>query len=112
MDLAVLSATGLLAEIIPDRLYWASRSSTPPESDTIHFFNTDQTLRYEAFYSDFGPLNLAQLYRYCKLLEARLSSPSLAYKKIVHVTGEDGRKRSNSAFLIASFLVVCRGIAP
>ena len=91
MDLTILSETGVVVEIIPERLYWTSRSSTPINVDSIHYFSTvsyfndlrecwlksgkfhfvqDQTIKYEAFYSDFGPLNLAQLYRYCKLLEA------------------------------------------
>ena len=39
MDLSILSASGLLAEIIPGRLFWASRPNNPADTDSMHFFN-------------------------------------------------------------------------
>lgn len=58
-----------------------------------------------SFYADFGPLNLAMLYRYCCKLNKKLKSVSLSRKKIVHYTSFDQRKRANAAFLIGSYAV-------
>jgi cell division cycle 14 len=66
----------------------------------------DDELVYENFYADFGPLNLAMLYRYCQKLNKKLKSFSLAKKKIVHYTTMDAQKRVNAAFLIASYVII------
>lgn len=73
----------------------------------IHFFSTDEEFVYENFYADFGPLNLAMLFRYCVKVNKKLKSSTLAKKRIFHVTGNDAKKRANAAFLVAAFSVVC-----
>ncbi|XP_065832048.1 uncharacterized protein [Oscarella lobularis] len=82
-------------EVIKDRLYFATlRTCTP----SVHYFNIDDEFRYENFYADFGPLNLAMLYRYCWKLNKKLKSSALTKKKIVHYTSYDNnRKRANAA---------------
>uniref|UniRef100_A0A8B9RZ95 Dual specificity/tyrosine protein phosphatase N-terminal domain-containing protein n=1 Tax=Accipiter nisus TaxID=211598 RepID=A0A8B9RZ95_9AVES len=58
------------------------------------------------FYGDFGPLNLAMLYRYCCKLNKKLKYFSLSRKKIVYYTSFDQRKRANAAFLIGAYAVI------
>ncbi|MEQ2177302.1 Dual specificity protein phosphatase cdc14ab, partial [Goodea atripinnis] len=58
------------------------------------------------FYADFGPLNLAMLYRYCCKLNKKLKSFTLTRKRIVHYTSFDQRKRSNAAVLIGGYAVI------
>uniref|UniRef100_A0A8V0ZU24 protein-tyrosine-phosphatase n=1 Tax=Gallus gallus TaxID=9031 RepID=A0A8V0ZU24_CHICK len=58
------------------------------------------------FYADFGPLNLAMLYRYCCKLNKKLKYFSLSRKKIVYYTSFDQRKRANAAFLIGAYAVI------
>ncbi|XP_069481782.1 dual specificity protein phosphatase CDC14B isoform X3 [Ambystoma mexicanum] len=95
------------APIIPDRLYFAIFSHKPKTTTNTHYFCTDEELVYENFYADFGPLNLAMLYRYCRKLNKKLkSSFPLAKKKIVHYTGADPKKQANAAFLIGSFAII------
>ncbi|OXB66164.1 hypothetical protein ASZ78_012963 [Callipepla squamata] len=55
---------------------------------------------------DFGPLNLAMLYRYCCKLNKKLKYFSLSRKKIVYYTSFDQRKRANAAFLIGAYAVI------
>lgn len=93
-------------EVIPKRLYWAALHSVPANTVKSHFFSIDSTLVYEPFFADFGPLNLAMVYRYCKMLEAKLNEPSLADKKIVHYCSHDPKKRANAAFLIGCYQVI------
>ncbi|POI34987.1 hypothetical protein CIB84_001262 [Bambusicola thoracicus] len=59
-----------------------------------------------SFYADFGPLNLAMLYRYCCKLNKKLKYFSLSRKKIVYYTSFDQRKRANAAFLIGAYAVI------
>ncbi|NWU91617.1 CC14A phosphatase, partial [Upupa epops] len=89
-----------------DRLYFATLRNKPKSTVNTHYFCTDEELVYENFYGDFGPLNLAMLYRYCCKLNKKLKYFSLSRKKIVYYTSFDQRKRANAAFLIASYAVI------
>lgn len=96
------------SEYIPDRLYFVTLRShlrLEPTSRT-YFFSVDDTLKYVNFHLDFGPLNLAMLYRYCILLNDILKVPANASKKIVHYTVMESSKRANAAFLISSYAVM------
>ncbi|XP_068727350.1 dual specificity protein phosphatase CDC14A-like [Montipora capricornis] len=93
-------------KFIEDRLYFATLRSKPRSTISVHYFCVDDELVYENFYADFGPLNLAMLYRYCCKLNKKLKSFSLAKKKIVHYTSFDSRKRANAAYLIAAYSVI------
>ncbi|KXJ12597.1 Dual specificity protein phosphatase CDC14A [Exaiptasia diaphana] len=94
------------SEIIKDRLYFATLRHKPRSSTNFHYFSIDDELIYENFYSDFGPLNLAMLYRYCCKLNKKLKSFSLAKKKIVHYTTNDSRKRVNAACLMGCYSII------
>ncbi|XP_020335844.1 dual specificity protein phosphatase CDC14AB isoform X3 [Oncorhynchus kisutch] len=108
-------------ELIKDRLYFATLRSKPKSTANTHYFCTDDEFIYENFYADFGPLNLAMLYRYsCKLNKklkticrsvicrcwSVLKSFTLTRKRIVHYTSFDQRKRANAAVLIAAYAVI------
>ncbi|CAD5112214.1 DgyrCDS1447 [Dimorphilus gyrociliatus] len=97
---------GSASEFITDRLYFATLRTRPRSTAHTHYFSVDDELLYENFYADFGPLNLAMLYRYCCKLNKKLKSFSLAKKKIVHYTSFDARKRANAAFLIGSYAII------
>ncbi|XP_069126071.1 dual specificity protein phosphatase CDC14AB-like isoform X5 [Argopecten irradians] len=124
---------GSASEFIKDRLYFATLRSKPRSTAHTHYFCIDDELVYENFYADFGPLNLALLYRYCCKLNKKLKahcgisltnsdidtdsngndfdnfvtdSFSLAKKRIIHYTSFDARKRANAAFLISSYAII------
>ncbi|XP_024114346.1 dual specificity protein phosphatase CDC14AB isoform X2 [Oryzias melastigma] len=94
------------SEFIKDRLYFATLRSKPKSTANTHYFCTDDEFLYENFYADFGPLNLAMLYRYCCKLNKKLKSFTLTRKRIVHYTSFDQRKRSNAAVLIGGYAVI------
>merc|ERR1740123_416740 len=96
-------------KIIPDRLYWVVLHSPPKSTLQSHYFSIDQQLVYEPFFADFGPLNLSMVYRYCKLLEAKLTDPSLQDKRIIHYCSHDPKKRANAACLICAYQVIVLG---
>uniref|UniRef100_A0A8C6RU91 CDC14 cell division cycle 14A n=1 Tax=Nannospalax galili TaxID=1026970 RepID=A0A8C6RU91_NANGA len=90
-------------EFMKDRLYFATLRNRPKSTVNTHYFSIDEELVYENFYADFGPLNLAMVYRYCCKVNKKLKSYSLSRKKIVHYTCFDQRKRANAAFLIGAY---------
>uniref|UniRef100_A0A8C3ACS3 Dual specificity/tyrosine protein phosphatase N-terminal domain-containing protein n=1 Tax=Cyclopterus lumpus TaxID=8103 RepID=A0A8C3ACS3_CYCLU len=59
-----------------------------------------------SFYADFGPLNLAMLYRYCCRVNMKLKSFTMSRKKLVHHTSYDQKKRANAALLISAYAVI------
>ncbi|XP_035276319.1 dual specificity protein phosphatase CDC14AB-like isoform X2 [Anguilla anguilla] len=91
---------------ITDRLYFATLRSKPKSTVNTHYFCTDDEFVYENFYADFGPLNLAMMYRYCCKLNKKLKSVSLSKKRIVHYTSFSPHKRSNAAVLIGAYSVI------
>ncbi|XP_009470010.1 PREDICTED: dual specificity protein phosphatase CDC14B [Nipponia nippon] len=92
---------------ISDRLYFAILCQKPKSgAANTHYFCIDDELVYENFYADFGPLNLAMVYRYCCKLNKKLKSFSLIRKKIIHYTGFDQKKQANAAFLIGSYAII------
>ncbi|XP_070256981.1 dual specificity protein phosphatase CDC14B isoform X3 [Myotis yumanensis] len=97
---------------ISDRLCFAILCSRPKSSSNVHYFTIDNELEYENFYADFGPLNLAMLYRYCCKINKKLKSITMIRKKIVHFTGSDQRKQANAAFLIGCYMVIYLGKTP
>ena len=48
-----------------------------------HFFNVDNELVYEPFFADFGPLNIANLHRFCAILNDKLAV-STAHPRTAH----------------------------
>ncbi|XP_069029408.1 dual specificity protein phosphatase CDC14AB-like [Embiotoca jacksoni] len=94
------------SELIKDRLYFASLRVKPKNTASTHYFSTDEEFLYESFYADFGPLNLAMLYRYCCKLNKKLKSFTMSRKKLVHYTSYDQKKRANAAVLIGAFAVI------
>ncbi|KAF5403373.1 Dual specificity protein phosphatase CDC14A [Paragonimus heterotremus] len=92
--------------IIKDRLYFVTSNFHPRATQGIHFFSIDEELIYEGFFLDFGPLNLAQLYKYCCKLERKSKSFQLNKKKIVHYTLNDAKKRVNAAFLMGAYQII------
>jgi cell division cycle 14 len=81
-------------------------SGNAPHQREKSFFCIDNDLIYWNFFLDFGPLNLGHLYRYCALLNNKLSDPKLKDRVIYHYCGNHPHKRANSAFLIAAWSIL------
>jgi len=61
--------------------------------------------KYECYNSDFGPLNLAQLHRFCKEVDSTLRNG----QKVVHACSTQFAKQANAVFLHAGFLLIVKG---
>ena len=84
----------------------------PHELSGWTVFTTDEDFEYYPFCNDFGPFNLAIIYRYCAKLRSLLEdsiSPEGAATPVLYYTTGDHRQAANCAVLIASFLVMHMG---
>jgi cell division cycle 14 len=93
--------------IIEGKLYWSLTDVSPKRTKEVHYFSVHQLLQYEPFFSDFGPLHLGCLYRFCVLLTTKLKSAALKDKIICYVAPTNKEHAANSATLIALFQVIC-----
>lgn len=97
-----------IVTIIPQRLYWISDKSPPEGIKNSFYFCTDKDLKYYPFFSDFGPLNIAQVLRFSNELDKLLLLDSLKDKYIFHYTSEKTNERLNSAFVMGCFMVLLK----
>ena len=63
---------------------------------------TDKDLVYHPFCNDFGPFNLATVYRFCKQLKELVDTRG----PVLYYTTGDTRQAANCAFLLAAYLVM------
>ena len=94
-----------------DLLTWRILKATPKPNKRIYYFTSDvvpfpQEFAYTPFASDFGPLSLAQVYRYCVHLKDIIQSQASRKRQIVHYCAGLPNKVTNSALLIGCFMIV------
>ncbi|ESO07006.1 hypothetical protein HELRODRAFT_77242, partial [Helobdella robusta] len=95
-----------------DVLYFATLRIKPKSTENTHYFCTDDELTYEGFFQDFGPLNIAKLYKYCLKLNKKLKVCAISKKKVVHYTSFNPQRRVNAAFLIGSYAIIHLKMSP
>lgn len=101
-------------EILPGRLYYVALSAvpSPAQSTQKHFFSIDNELVYWNFFLDFGPLNLGQLYRFCVIVNTKLSDSRLKDKVLYYYSSSHPHKRANAVFLMTAWALLCLDKSP
>ncbi|CAI7598082.1 unnamed protein product [Penicillium glandicola] len=134
-----LNHGGQMIEYIQDRLYLASYDSAPssrtpfpfhldaPKSPSKRaraqpatpskrrspvYFTIDDTLLYNAFHADFGPLHIGHLYRFAVLFHEILGDPANSDRPVVFYSKTDARSRANAACLVACYMVMIQSWPP
>lgn len=102
-----------MTEYIKNVLYFATvrQGKILKHTADTHYFSIDDELIYENYYSDFGPLNIGCVYKYCKLLNDKLKS-YINKQYIVHYTSIDPKKKANAAFLMGCYGVLYLSLQP
>ena len=105
--------TAVLWQVIPGRLSFSAHPDEDFTREAIHthpelfYFSSDLQERYEPYCLDFGPVNLAVIHRFCTLMDERLHDPRLATRHLVYYCDDEPDLRTNTAFLMAAYLL-CR----
>lgn len=53
-------------------------------SNNVYYLNVDDNLVYDSFFNDFGPMNLAMVYRYIGILQEIFKVSKTVIKKLKH----------------------------
>lgn len=61
-----------------------------------------QDLEYDAFYEDFGPLNLSKVWKYTSEVQKIMKDEKFQDNIFYHQTASDYKKNTNAAFLICA----------
>ncbi|KAI9868023.1 MAG: cell division control protein 14 [Trichoglossum hirsutum] len=85
--------------------------SQPVPGPTRHplppiYFTVDDSLLYNAFHHDFGPLHIGHLYRFAVELHDILGDPDNEERHIIFWSKADSRSRANAACILACYMVL------
>ncbi|EAR86424.2 tyrosine phosphatase (macronuclear) [Tetrahymena thermophila SB210] len=100
-----------IVEIVPQRLYWYSAANPPEYEPSTYYFSTDNDLVYERV-SEYGPLNLSQIYSFCSQLDEIFTDPKYQTTTLIHYTSLNQVKQTNSVLLICAYQVLCLRYSP
>eukprot|EP00928_Gymnodinium_smaydae_P061322 TRINITY_DN45424_c0_g1_i1.p1 TRINITY_DN45424_c0_g1~~TRINITY_DN45424_c0_g1_i1.p1 ORF type:complete len:461 (-),score=91.02 TRINITY_DN45424_c0_g1_i1:95-1477(-) len=102
-------------ELVPGRLAFLATPALAAARETwareAHLFALGDAFVYEPFAADFGPLKLSMIYRYCVLLQRKLSNPEFAQTTIIHCCRADENTMANAACLICMYQVIVHGMS-
>ncbi|EAU84309.2 phosphoprotein phosphatase [Coprinopsis cinerea okayama7 len=85
----------------------------PKDEDVpYYFFTIDDQLLYLSFYKDWGPLNLAQVYKACILIHELLEDKELANHRLVLYSSSNPKRKANAALLMALYVMIVQRRAP
>ncbi|KAL7924044.1 protein-tyrosine phosphatase-like protein [Trichoderma austrokoningii] len=76
------------------------------------YFTVDDTLLYNAFHHDFGPLHIGHLYRFAIKFHDILGAKENRDRPIVFYSLADPRSRANAACMLACYMVLIQNWPP
>lgn len=89
-----------------------SPSDSPDDFASYYYFTIDDQLLYLSFFQDWGPLNLAMVYKACILIHELLEDKELASHRLVLYSSNDPRRKANAALLMALYVMIVQRRAP
>ncbi|KAH9175198.1 tyrosine protein phosphatase [Lactarius sanguifluus] len=123
-----------------DRLYFTTFPHPPPKQETLndpgfqteqvnvrgirtppsessepikhYYFTIDDQLVYMSFFQDWGPLNVAMVYKACIYIHSLLIDEDLASHRLILYTSDDPQRKANAALLMALFSLIVQQRAP
>ncbi|KAK1755157.1 tyrosine-protein phosphatase cdcA [Echria macrotheca] len=85
---------------------------TPAGYKQPYYFTVDDTLLYNAFHHDFGPLHIGHLYRFALQFHEILGAPENKDRPVVFWSRADPRSRANASCLLACYMVLIQSWPP
>jgi cell division cycle 14 len=99
-------------EFLRGRIYLGVYDYTPDDTDDLAYFTVENSLPYNSFHLDFGPLHIGHLYRFAVILHNILNEDENAGKAVVFYSSPDLKHRSNAACLLACYMVLVQSWSP
>ncbi|KAF7313520.1 Phosphoprotein phosphatase [Mycena chlorophos] len=89
-----------------------AETAAADEHATYYYFTIDDQLLYLSFFEDWGPLNIAMVYKACILIHELLEDPDLAPHRLVLYASSEPKRKANAALLLALFVMIVQRRAP
>ncbi|KAI1083257.1 phosphatases II [Whalleya microplaca] len=86
--------------------------SSKSERQPPYYFTVDDSLLYNAFHHDFGPLHIGHLYRFALQFHDVLGAKENQHRPIVFWSRADPRSRANASCLLACYMVLIQSWPP
>ncbi|KAJ6510181.1 tyrosine protein phosphatase [Mycena vitilis] len=87
-------------------------AASADEIATYYYFTIDDQLLYLSFFQDWGPLNIAMVYKACILIHELLEDKDLSPHRLVLYSSDDPKRKANAALLLALFIMIVQRRAP
>ncbi|KAI9697762.1 MAG: cell division control protein 14 [Candelina mexicana] len=87
-------------------------TTTGPKVHPPVYFSIDDSLLYNSFHADFGPLHIGHLYRFAVQLHEILGDPANNERGVVFWSKADPRSRANAACMLACYMVLIQSWPP
>jgi len=101
-----------LVEFLHRRVYLGAYDYVPENTSTRVYLTVDDTLPYNNFHHDFGPINIAGLFRFAVIFHDVLGQRENQGKEVVFYSYTDPCSRANAATLLASYMVLVQSWQP
>ncbi|TPX11229.1 uncharacterized protein E0L32_001047 [Thyridium curvatum] len=83
-----------------------------PAHKQPYYFSVDDSLLYNAFHHDFGPLHIGHLYRFALQFHDILGAKENKDRPVVFWSRADARARANASCLLACYMVLIQSWPP
>lgn len=90
----------------------SSKHPTPVAQKSPVYFSVDETLLYNRFHADFGPLHIGHLYRFAVQLHETLGDVDNVNRPVVFWSQTDPRSRANAACILACYMILIQSWPP
>ncbi|EIN10384.1 phosphotyrosine protein, partial [Punctularia strigosozonata HHB-11173 SS5] len=111
-DPHVLNEDASLSELRPRIRGQNGSVISSPEDAQYYWFTVDDQLVYLSFFQDWGPLNLAMVYKACILIHELLQDEQLKTHRLVLYASDDPRRKANAALLMALYVMIVQRRPP
>lgn len=101
-----------LIEFLKERIYLGAFDEQPHDTARAVHFTIDDSLPYNPFHHDFGPLHIGHLYRFAVTLHEILGEEQNEGKAVVLYSRTNPRDRANAACVLACYMVLIQSWPP
>lgn len=99
-------------EFLRGRVYLGAYDYSPQDTEEMVFFTVEDSIFYNSFHLDFGPMNIGHLYRFAVIFHEILNDPDNANKAVVFYSSTSTRQRANSACMLCCYMILVQGWTP
>lgn len=99
-------------EFLKGKIYLVVSDNKPEDTEDFVYFTIENSLPYNNFNLDFGPLHVGHLYRFAVALHKILNEPSNKNKCVGFYSSNDNKQRANAACILCCYMVLVQNWAP